>query len=214
MRERAFRAYEAYLNRQPLKESTKSTYLSDLRAAERSLGSDFDEVIGDGERSLPDGLKDWERGAVKRYREFLQEHPVDEEDGGDIDDGTPPERDRFSLEADLQRALRDNLSQLAPDLTLADNGAERVVSIGRIDVLARGSDGAWWVIELKAGKADDRAIGQLAAYMGALAEEESGDIRGILVAHDFTDKARFAARAIQTIKLKRYGFSFTFEDHD
>ena len=211
MRERAFREY---LNRRYPNKTTVSTRLSDLRAAERRLGSDFDEAIGDGERSLPDGLEPWERGAVKRYREFLQENPVDEEDGGDIDDGTPPERDRFSLEADLQRALRDNLSQLAPDLTLADNGSERGVSIGRIDVLARGSDGAWWVIELKAGKADDRAIGQLAAYMGALAEEESGDIRGLLVAHDFTDKALFAARAIPTIELKSYGFSLTFEDRD
>ena len=69
------------------------------------------------------------------------------------------------------------------------------------------------MIELKAGTASDRAVSQLASYMGALGEEEDGEIRGMLVAHDFTGKARYAARAIPGIELKRYGFSFTFEDH-
>ncbi len=79
--------------------------------------------------------------------------------------------------------------------------------------MARDARGACWVIELKAGTASDRAVSQLAAYIGALAEEEGGEVRGLLVARDFTDKACYAARAIPIIELKRYGFSFTFEDH-
>ena len=68
------------------------------------------------------------------------------------------------------------------------------------------------IIELKAGIADHRAVSQLASYIGALEEEEDGEIRGLLVAAGFTDRALYAARVIPRIGLKRYGFTFTFRD--
>ena len=204
--------FKEYLSGQYPNKNTVSTYLSDARAAERSLGDDIDAYFEeDPDRPLPDDLKSWERSAVNRYREFLRDGKEDE--AGDIVSGvTTSGTDRFSLEADLQRSLRDNLGQLLPGLVVADGNSERTTPAGRMDILARDGDGILWVIELKAGMANERAIGQLAAYMGALAEEESGDIRGLLVAQEFTEKARYASRAIQGITLKRYGFSFTFED--
>jgi hypothetical protein len=211
VREQDFRQYllQRYSN-----ESTALTVLSDMRAAERRLGSDIEDYLADDPgRPLPDDFKNWERGAVNRYREFLTDFADEDEPTDEVDEKTLMETDRFSLEVDLQRALRGNLAQLAPSLTVADDGSERAVATGRIDILARDSRGVWWVIELKAGTASDRAVSQLAAYMGALVEEEEGEVRGLLVARDFTDKARYAARAIPGIELKRYGFSFTFEDH-
>lgn len=211
MREQAFRQY---LLRRYSNKSTALTVLSDMRAAERRLGSDIEDYLADDPgRPLPDDLKNWERGAVNRYREFLDDSAGEDENTDEVDEKTLLETDRFSLEVDLQRALRSNLAQLAPGLTVADDGSERAVATGRIDILARDSRGVWWVIELKAGTASDRAVSQLAAYIGALAEEEGGEVRGLLVARDFTDKARYVARAIPGIELKRYGFSFTFEDH-
>ena len=53
------------------------------------------------------------------------------------------------------------------------------------------------------------------AYMSALAEEENieiGNICGMLIARDFNDKARYSARMQETISLKSYGFTFSFED--
>ena len=206
--------FEEYLDRRFSKKDTVSMYLRDLRAAERRIGSKIDEYLAeDRARRLPVHCKAADRTAVNRYREFLRNHSENEEDSGVIDERALAETDRFSLEADLQRSLRNNLTQLAPDLTVADDGSERSIATGRIDVLARDSTGVWWVIELKAGTANDRAVSQLAAYMGALAEEESGEIRGLLVAHDFTEKARYAASVVPGVKLMRYGFSFTFEKH-
>ncbi len=210
MQEQAFRNY--LYSRYPNK-STASTQLSDARTAERAIGEDLDDYLAhDADRSLPDGLKSWHRSAVNRYREFLRENGDYEEISGELNEDTAPETDGFSLEADLQRSLRDNLGQLAPGLRIADNGSERSVATGRIDILARDSNDAWWVIELKAGTANDRAVSQLAAYMGALQEEETGNIRGLLIARDFTEKTLYAARMIPMVALKRYGFTFTFED--
>ena len=64
--------------------------------------------------------------------------------GSDEDDDTSdePSGERFLLEAHLQRSLRENLHQLAPGLTVADNGTERTVAAGRIDILTRDADGA------------------------------------------------------------------------
>lgn len=69
----------------------------------------------------------------------------------------------FSLERDLQRALRDHIEQLEPDLTIVDDSKEQIVPSGRIDITAQDRTGATVVIELKAGPADRDAIGQILA---------------------------------------------------
>ena len=208
-------AFRVFLDGRYPNRVTASQYVTDLGTAERRIGNDIDEYLADDmDRPLPEHCKAADRTAVNLYRVFLRSVDAGTGNGERSDAETLSERDRFSLEADLQRALRINLGQLAPDLRVADEGSERSVATGRIDILARDSGEVWWVIELKAGTANDRAVSQLASYMGALGEKEGGEIRGILVAHDFTRKARYAARAIPGIELKRYDFSFTFEDHE
>ena len=116
----------------------------------------------------------------------------------------------FGLERDLQMALRHNIDQLEPGLTITDGGREQTVNSGRIDITCTDEQGGTVVIELKAGTADRDAMGQILSYIGDLTDGNTR-VRGILVAHDFTDRAIAAARAATTVRLVRYGFRFTFD---
>lgn len=73
----------------------------------------------------------------------------------------------FSIERDLQLALRINIEQLEDGLEIIDGGKERITDAGRIDITAKDHDGAIVVIELKAGIAAPEALTQILAY-GAL----------------------------------------------
>ena len=66
------------------------------------------------------------------------------------------------------------------------------------------------MIELKAGTARCDAIGKILSYMGDIAAEESNQVRGILVAGDFDNKTRSAARVVTSLSLRRYRVSFEF----
>lgn len=116
----------------------------------------------------------------------------------------------FGLERDLQMALRRNIEQLEPGLTITDGDKEQSVASGRIDITARDRDGAIVVIELKVGAADREAIEQLLAYMGDLIGD-GPRVRGVLVAREFAPRAVSATRAVPNLRLVQYGFRFTFE---
>jgi RecB family endonuclease NucS len=120
------------------------------------------------------------------------------------------EKQRLSLERDMQVALRDNIARLDPSLSIIDDGAERAVASGFIDILARDAAGVLVVIELKAGKTDARVIGQTLGYMGDILAEEDAPVRGIIVAHDFDQRTISAARAVPNLSLTRYAISFSF----
>lgn len=116
----------------------------------------------------------------------------------------------FGLERDLQVALRHNIHQLDANLTIIDGGKERTVASGRTDILARDQVGRV-VLELKVGTGDTGVIGQVLAYVGDLqAEDPAEPVRGVVIAHDFTQRAISAARA-GNVQLMRYGHSFTFQ---
>ena len=159
------------------------------------------------------------KNTLARYARFLQAAPVLRQATVPtlalIDPGNAlvesPEKQRLSLERDMQTALRIDIARLEPGLTIIDDGAERAVLSGFIDILARDPQGATVVIELKAGKTDARVIGQTLGYMGDMAEEEGGAVRGIIVAHDLDQRTKSAARAVSTLKLMRYAVTFTFQ---
>jgi endonuclease len=118
---------------------------------------------------------------------------------------------QFELERHLQAELRREIEQLEAGLCIIDEGLERSVNSGFIDILARDQAGALVVIELKAGLARRDSIGQITGYMGDLIEEEPDtQVRGILVAADFDKSCRSGVRAIPTLKLVRYRFIFAF----
>ncbi len=118
----------------------------------------------------------------------------------------------FGLERDLQTALRKNIGDLEDGLKIIDDGIEKTVEAGRIDILAEDKDGYRVVIELKADRAPLPAMGQILSYMGSVREEDpSQRVRGILIANDFHPKLELAAKAVPNVELVAYSFKFDFE---
>jgi RecB family endonuclease NucS len=115
----------------------------------------------------------------------------------------------FGLERDLQAALRKNIDQLEPGLSITDGGKEKQVASGRVDIIAKDKQGSAVVIELKAGTADRETVGQIIGYMGDL-QPSNKSVRGIIVAGDFTQAAVSALGTMPNLQLKKYGFKFTF----
>jgi RecB family endonuclease NucS len=111
----------------------------------------------------------------------------------------------------MQAALRTAITQLEEGLAIIDDGGERSVDSGFIDITARDSSGAIVVIELKTGAAGQRAAGPILSYMGdVLSEEPEAGVRGILVAASFDGKAKSAARMAPSLSLCSYGVRFQF----
>ncbi|MEO1108538.1 MAG: endonuclease NucS domain-containing protein [Pseudomonadota bacterium] len=165
--------------------------------------------------NLRNGLQSY-KNAVQRYARFLRE---DEPRSGltatsdriETKGQTKPERQRFALERDMQTAIRQEISLLDAGLEIVDDGAERAVTSGFIDILCRDADSSLVVVELKAGKTDSKVVAQILGYMGDLVEEGEEAIRGIIVAHDFDTRTISASIAVPNLKLVRYSVSFTFE---
>jgi len=116
---------------------------------------------------------------------------------------------KFGLERDMQEALRRHIDQLDPRLHIVDEGKERHVESGFIDILAEDQDGSLVVIELKSGEAPDSAITQVLSYVGSLQADAAKPVRGVLIAREFSPRVRLAARAAG-IQLVKYGYDFTF----
>lgn len=161
------------------------------------------------------------KNAVERYRRFrenasdvLSELSVESKHAVPDQLRVPIEEDlgqRIGLERDMQAALRAAIGQLEEGLTIIDDGAERSVDSGFIDITARDASGAVVVIELKAGAAGRNAVAQILSYMGDIEmEEPDSKIRGILIASAFDSKAKAAARAVHSLTLRTYGVRFQF----
>jgi len=123
-----------------------------------------------------------------------------------------------SLEHDLEQWLLTDLGALEEGLGLYHDDLRghqfHAGGAGRIDILATDQNGGLVVVELKAGKADDRTCGQILGYMGWVTEELAEDqpVRGIIVAHEFTERLRYAVKAMPNLQLKAYRVSFEFDD--
>ena len=163
------------------------------------------------------------KGAAALYRRFLSdaESIPDSPVGGGTtkvqtnaaaSDVVSAEKQRLSLERDMQTALRRDITRLEPGLRIIDDGVERYVTSGFIDILCKDGQDRVVVVELKAGKSDPRVIGQTLGYMGDLMDEDALEtVRGIIVAHDFDTRTRAAARAVAGLTLYTYSVSFAFQ---
>ncbi len=121
----------------------------------------------------------------------------------------------LSLEKDLHTYLANRVNEIKSGLKLVDNGVEFSTDAGRIDILARDSQRKHVVIELKAGKAKDNALGQMLGYMGCIASDptmEITEVRGILVASSFEQRVLYAAKGLPNVKLIKYKVSFELEE--
>lgn len=114
-------------------------------------------------------------------------------------------------EDEVQRYLEASkgvhLDELEGGLTLKESQYE--ISVGSIDILAEDSNGLPVVIELKL-TARDSTVGQILGYLQAY-EEESGhkQVRGIIVAQDFTERCKKAAKRAN-LELFEFRKAFNF----
>lgn len=94
-----------------------------------------------------------------------------------------------SSEDDMHVWAMRNLQKIDSGLTVTEH--ESPIPVGDIDVLAEDSDG-WVVVELKKGEAGDNAVGQIKGYMNDLKRETQEEVRGILIAEDFSTRVKRA----------------------
>lgn len=126
-----------------------------------------------------------------------------------MDDKAVPKRVQtrtriLNYEKELKRLLRAQIEKVEPGLVIDDGGREREVTTGKIDITARDANGHYVVIELKAGPCPAGAMEQVLGYSADLEEETGLPCRAILVAADFTERQRSAAKRIHEIYLLTY----------
>ena len=204
----------------PLAELMKNENVSRLEAADRHwfLTSEcefcnpqsIEFTNGDaGQLKNPGNVFNEQNKFINPYFRAPDDSDVSQIDGGSSETAAAF---AFSLERDLQSALRGNIEQLESGLKIVDGGSERNVEAGRIDITAEDRKGRLVVIELKAHTAQPGDMTQVLAYMGAIGHEEQKPVRGILVAKDFHQRVVFAAQAVPNVQLKGYSFRFLFDD--
>ncbi|WP_267552899.1 endonuclease NucS domain-containing protein [Rhizobium rhizogenes] len=206
-----------YGNLDQLLEEAYDKLISELTystADERSGKPNPSKIPFDG--NIRNNLQSY-KNAIVRYRKFLLDRREVRDEStptlvSAIAEELPLEKQRLSLERDMQAALRRDICLLEPGLRIVDDGAERAVASGFIDILCQDAANATVVIELKAGKTDARVVGQILGYMGDIMEEDDvTSVRGVIIAHDFDKRTLSAAKAVPNLKLIRYSISFRFE---
>ncbi len=107
-------------------------------------------------------------------------------------------------ESELKRLVRNQLERVEPGLIEADGGRERAVPTGRIDITARDVNGNFVVIELKAGPCPIGALEQVLGYSADIEAETGTPCRAVLVASQFSDRLRAAAKRANEVYLVTY----------
>jgi hypothetical protein len=218
----AFKDY--FLNKVGAAPNTFNTYNSFLSRIDKAVGGLDEKIAKEG----TDSTLAWSRSAkeppfdvypsharsvLKRYIGFLIESQSPDDDEVIENETAPlePTGLAFKLEKEMQAAVRKQLSNLEQGLAEADGGSELSVSTGSIDILAKDKIGNYVVIELKAGRCPPGAMEQALGYAQSVSEEKNvEDVRVLLIASDFTDRVRAAAKRTIGLKLLTYEFSLRF----
>jgi len=136
----------------------------------------------------------------------------------DLSDGDEVGRPFFSLEYQLRDFLASNLNtisidgrrlRLFVDATQRD-GIEYPSAVGPIDILAVDEQDSFYVFELKRADSSDKAIGQLARYMGWVQQTigKGREVYGVVVAKSVNENLRYAASVVPKVHLFEYEVEF------
>jgi hypothetical protein len=90
------------------------------------------------------------------------------------------------------------------------DGVEFPTAVGPIDILAIDDNEAFYVFELKRASSPDRAIGQVARYMGWVQQTigKSRAVFGVVVAKSISENLRYAACVVPNVFLFEYEVEF------
>lgn len=124
----------------------------------------------------------------------------------------------FTLEYQLRDFLAANLEtikvkdkrlRLYVDPTGRD-GVEFPTAVGPIDILAQDQNGDFVVFELKRANSPDRAVGQLARYMGWVQQTIGRECKvfGVIVAKTISQNLRYAVSVVPNVSLFEYQVEF------
>ena len=155
----------------------------------------------------------------QRPRKWVLADGINVNEKTDVISGEPkePQKTQLSLESDVQGYLSERLHDIEQGLSIQSDrtGLEVQVDSGRVDILAEDSDGNLVVIEIKAGEAQRAVLGQIKAYMADVIDElsETGDVRGIIVSEDFSQKLTRAITLENNIELYTYEVEFSFNKY-
>jgi hypothetical protein len=158
-------------------------------------------------------------GEARQAEELLGDMTGDAEALPEFSDDSESLADTvFHLERQLQEFIADNLESIPVNgkrLHLysdgVSSGREYPTSSGRrIDILATDDDGNFVVFELKRGEAPDKAIGQIASYMGwvSLNLARGKAVSGVIVARSINESLREAIAVVPNVSLFEYRLRF------
>ena len=178
---------------------------SQLKGRLRQLQWQTRQTVNEVFMICPDenGSFDYADSLIENIREEEEQNLTENDEANEL---------TFSLEKDLQAALRKNIESLETGLVIIDNGRERNTVAGRIDITAQDNKSNKVIIELKAIDAKSEVIAQTLAYMEAVKNEDKCNVRGIIVASGFSERVKLASRQIPNLKLIEYKFQFNFHE--
>lgn len=124
----------------------------------------------------------------------------------------------FAMEYQLRDFLAANLEvvkvkdrrlRLYVDPTGRD-GVEFPTGVGPIDILATDQNGDFVVFELKRASSPDRAVGQLARYMGWVKQTigRERNVFGVIVAKTINQNLQYAVSVVPNVALFEYQVEF------
>ena len=122
---------------------------------------------------------------------------------------------------EIEKAIESSYTEHPELLNTLEHGLQLenrqvVTPIGRIDLLCRGLDGKYVVVEIKANDAEDSVFGQILRYMGWIHrnyDDGQDNVRGIILAQRFPDKARYSRIGLlkpdseDFLKFRRHAFA-------
>lgn len=117
------------------------------------------------------------------------------------------EIEQKQVEKHIEEFYSKSLDMLEDGLSLVTKGRQYSTPIGRIDLLCMSREKEFVVVEIKVGEADDCAFGQILRYIGWIHRnipEGKNNVRGILLAGYFGDKARYSRIGLLKRNYKRF----------